>query len=232
MLLETWTEVLTKSFQELWMGIVQFVPNIVVAILIFIIGWLIGAAIGRVVAQIISALRIDNALKSAGVEDFLHRAGFSLNSGKFVGLLVKWFIILVFLVAAVDVLGLSQINAFLKNVVLSYLPQVIVAVIILLIAAVVAELLKSVVIGAAKALGTEFSRFLGAVAKWAVWIFAILAALNQLGVAEAFVQTLFTGAVAALAIAAGLSFGLGGKDEAARLLKNAREEISEKQKED
>lgn len=231
-MLQTWTEVLTQSFQQVWMGIVEFVPNIIVAILIFIIGWLIGAAIGRVIAQIISALKIDNALKSAGVEDLLERAGYALDSGRFIGLLVKWFIIVVFLVAAVDVLGLSQINAFLKDVVLAYLPQVIVAVVILLIAAVVAELLRSVVIGAARALGAEFSKFLGSVARWSVWVFAILAALNQLGVAQQFVQTLFTGAVATLVIAFGLAFGLGGREEAAKLLAKVRKEVSERESED
>lgn len=207
---------------------VQFVPNVVVAIIIFIIGWLIGSAVGRLFAQIIEALKIDNALRSAGVEDLMKRSGFSLDSGRFVGGLVKWFVIVVFLVAAIDVLGLEQINTFLKDVVLLYLPQVIVAVGILLVAAVVAEVVRSLVIGTAKALGADISRFLGSVARWTVWVFAILAAINQLGVAEAFVQTLFTGIVAAITIAVGLAFGLGGKEEAARILEKVRKEISDK----
>ena len=73
------------------------------------------------------SLKIDNALKSAGVGDLVNKAGFSLNSGAFIGGLVKWFFIIVFLVASLDVLGLTQVNQFLQNVVLSYLPQVIVA---------------------------------------------------------------------------------------------------------
>src|SRR3989338_4721494 len=107
MLLQTWTEVLQQSFQDLWLGIV--------ALIIFVIGWIIGAVLGRVVAQIVGSLKVDNALRSAGFEDTFNRAGFNLNSGAFLGGLVKWFIIIVFLVASLEVLGLTQVNIFLQE---------------------------------------------------------------------------------------------------------------------
>lgn len=226
MLLQTWTEVLTRSFQDLWLGVVGFIPSVIVALLIFIFGWLIGAGLGRVIAQVIASLKVDNALRSAGLEEVLERAGFTLDSGRFLGGLVKWFIIIVFLVASLDVLGLDQVNIFLQEVVLLYLPQVIVAVLILLIAAVVAEVTQSLVVGAAKAAEMSSARFLGSVTKWAIWIFAVLAALNQLSVATAFVQTLFTGIVVALSLAIGLSFGLGGQDAAGRYIEKMRKEVA------
>jgi len=218
MILKTWSEVLAQSFQDLWMGVVSFVPNLVVAVIIFIAGWVVGSLLGRVVSQIIKSLKVDNALKSAGSEELLNRAGFRLNSGKFLGGLVKWFIIVVFLVASFDVLGLSQVNDFLQQVVLLYLPQVIVAVLILLVAALIADAMQSVVKGSAKAAEIKSANFLGNVTKWSIWVFAILMALYQLGVAAAFVQTLFTGFVVALALASGLAFGLGGKEFAENLL--------------
>lgn len=226
MLLETWTDVLTQSFQNLWLGVVDFIPSVIVALIIFIIGWLVGAGLGRVVSQIVDSLKIDNALRSAGLEDVMNRAGFGLKSGAFLGGLVKWFVIIVFLVASLDVLGLSQVNVFLQEVVLLYLPQVIVAVMILLVAAVIAEVSQNVVMGAAKAAGMRSARFLGSVTRWSIWVFAILAALNQLSVATAFVQTLFTGFVVALSLAVGLSFGLGGQEAAAKYLNKMREDIS------
>ncbi len=218
MILQTWGEVLAQSFQDLWLGVVSFVPSLVVAIVIFIAGWIVGALLGRVVSQIIKSLKVDNALRSAGSEALLNRAGFKLDSGRFLGGLVRWFIIIVFLVAAFDVLGLNQVNDFLQQVVLLYLPQVIVAVLILLVAALIADAMESVVKGSAKAAEIKSANFLGNVTKWAIWIFAILMALYQLGVAAAFVQTLFTGVVVALAISAGLAFGLGGKDHATKIL--------------
>jgi hypothetical protein len=228
MLLQTWTEVLQQSFQDLWIGIVEYVPSLIVAAIIFVIGWIIGSVLGRVVNQIVGSLKVDNALRSAGLEDTFNRAGFSINSGAFLGGLVKWFIVIVFLVASLDVLGLNQVNIFLQTVVLLYLPQVIVAVLILLVAAVIAELARNLVSGAAKAAHMMSANFLGSVAKWSIWIFAILAALNQLGVATAFVQTLFTGVIVAISLAFGLSFGLGGQDAAARYLEKLRNEVKEK----
>ncbi len=228
MLLDTWTSVLTRSFQELSTGIIDYLPSLIVAVVIFVVGWLVGAGLGRIVSQVVRSVRVDNALKSAGFEDVIARAGFSLDSGAFLGGLVKWFVIVVFLVAALDVLGLTQVNNFLRDVVLSYLPQVIVAVLILLVAAVIAEVVERIVVGAAKAAEMRSARFLGTSARWAIWVFAVLAALDQLNVATAFVQTLFTGFVVAISLAVGLSFGLGGQDAAARYIERVREEISHK----
>ncbi|OHA57880.1 MAG: hypothetical protein A2114_02075 [Candidatus Vogelbacteria bacterium GWA1_51_14] len=226
MLLQTWSEVLTASFQNLWVGVVGFVPNLVVSIIIFIVGWVVGVVLGKWVAQVIHALKVDKALNSLGIDELVSKAGFRLDSGAFIGALVRWFVIIVFLVAALDVLQLTQVNIFLQQVVLGYLPNVIVAAFILLIAAVIAEPLKKVVSGSARAAEVASSALLGGVAYWAIWVFAFLAALNQLGIAGAFFQTLFTGIIAMIALAGGLAFGLGGKEAAARYLDKLRSDIS------
>jgi len=228
MYIETWADVLTRSFQDLWLGVIQFIPNLVVAVIIFVLGWLVGAALGRVVSQIIKSIKVDNALKSTGLNEVVERAGFQMDSGAFLGALVKWFFIVVFLVAALDVLKLNQVNVFLQTVVLGYLPQVIVAVLILLVAAVIAEVAAKSVMGAAKAAHVKSAGFAGSVAKWAIWIFAILAALDHLQVASAFVQTLFTGVIVAVSLAFGLAFGLGGQQAAANYIEKMRSEMNHK----
>lgn len=220
--------VLAVSLFELWDGIVQFVPQIVIAIIIFVVGWLVAAALGRLVEHVVKAVKVDNLLKSTPVADMVERAGYKLDSGAFVGALVKLFFIVVFLVASLDVLGLDQVNFFLQTVVLGYLPQVIVAVLILLVAAVVAEIAAKAVVGAAKAAHMRSAGFAGSVAKWAIWIFAILAALDHLQVASAFVQTLFTGVIVALSLAFGLAFGLGGQQAAANFIEKTRSEMDHK----
>lgn len=224
MIVQTWVDVLQASFYGLLEGVVGFIPNLVFAVVIFIVGWFIGSILDRIVTQAIKAIRVDHALKTAGVEEVVNRAGFSLDSGAFLGALVKWFVIVVFLLASLQVLGLTQVTLFLQNVVLLYLPRVIVAVLFIIVAAVIAEAAQSVVTGAARAAGVTSAGFAGAVARWAIWIFAILAALDQLGVTP-FVQTIFTGVVVALSLAFGLSFGLGGQEAAARFLDKVREQI-------
>ena len=227
MVFTTWADVLSQSFQNLFYELASFVPDLIVAIIIFIVGWLVGAGLSRVVAQIVESLRIDQALKPTGIERVLSRAGFQLSSGRFLGFLVKWFFIIVFLVASLEVLGLTTVNFFIKDVVLGYLPMVIVAVLVLLVAAVVAEAAERVITGSAKAASLRAAGFLGKVARYAIWIFAILTALDQLQVAPAFMQILFTGVVIAVSIAVGLAFGLGGQVSAARYLERLQSEIKE-----
>ncbi len=225
MVFTTWADVLNQSFQSLFYGLVGFIPNLVAAILLFIIGWLIGMGVGRVVTQIVNSLRVDQALRSAGVDRVLSRAGFELSSGRFLGVLVEWFFIIVFLVAALGLLHLDAVNLFLRDAVLGYLPQVIVAVLILLVAAVLAESAERVVVGSAKAAALTSAGFFGKVARYSIWVFAILAALDQLQVAQSFVQTLFTGVVIAVSLAVGLAFGLGGQQAASRYIDHLQQEI-------
>ena len=225
MIVQTWVDVLQQSFYMLLQGVIGFIPNLLFAVIIFVVGWFIGSILGRVIAQAIKAIKVDHALKTAGVEDIVNRAGFSLDAGEFLGGLVKWFVIIVFLMASLQVLGLTQVTFFLQQVVLSYVPQVIVAVMILLVGAVIAELAQSVVGGAGRAAGTASAGLVAAGARWSIWIFAIIVALSQLGIGTQYFQTLFTGLVVALSLAFGLSFGLGGQESAARFLDKMREQI-------
>ena len=177
-------------------------------------------------SQIINALKVDMALESLGAKEVVSRAGFKLDSGAFIGGLVRWFFIVVFLMAAVEVLGLREVTAFLRDIVLWYIPKVIVAAVILVAAAVLADVAQRLVRGSAQAAHLPSAAFLGGVTRWSIWVFAILAALYELGVAGPFVQTLFTGFVAMVSIAGGLAFGLGGKDAAARFVERLRSDIN------
>ena len=228
MLLNNWGQVLALSFQDLWVGVVGFVPNLVVAIVILVIGWLVGALLGRAIWQVFKSLRIDDALRQSGLESFLRRGGVELDSGAFIGGLVKWFVIVIFLVASLDVLGLSQVNFFLQDVVLGYLPRVLAAALVLLVAGVIGDVVGRIVVTAAKTAEIDSAHFVGAIAKWAIWIFAILVALSQLGIAGEFSRTLFTGVVIAVSLALGPSFGLGGQEAASRFIEKLRGEMSGK----
>lgn len=228
MIITTWGDALTASFRDLWMGVVAYVPNLIVAIIIFVLGWIVGMIVGRGVEQLFKSVRVDEALKKTGADEVMHRGGMSLNSGAFVGGLVKWFIILVFLIASFDVLGLAQVNEFLQGVVLSYLPKVIVSVLVLLVAGVLGDTMQRIVTASARAANVRSAGMLGVVTRWVIWIFALLVALSNLGIAAPFFQTLFTGFVIALALGVGLSFGLGGQEAAADIIRKVRSETSTK----
>lgn len=227
--LDTWTTVLQNSFEQVFTGVLSIVPNLIIAVIIVLLGWIIGAALSKVVEQILKSLKLDKALSSAGINEVVEKGGFRLNSGRFLGELVKWFTIVVFLITAFDVLGLQQVNDFLSGVVVGYIPQVIAAVLILLIAALIGEALRKTVVASSRAAGLESANFLGSVTKWSIWIFAALAALFQLGIGAIFIQTLFTGVVVALALAFGIAFGVGGKDAASDAISTIKKEISNRE---
>ncbi len=226
MILSTWSDLLKASFQGLWLGVIDFVPSLIVALVILAIGWAIGSAVSKAIAHFMKLIKFDEALQRSGFEDIVKKSGLSLNSGRFLGGIVKYFIIIVFLVASFDVLGLTQVTAFLQQVVIGYIPQLIIAVLILLVGAVVGDVLSRVVSASSKTAGIHQANFLGVVSKWAVWVFAILVALSQMGIAGAFIQTLFTGFVVAVSLALGLSFGLGGQSAASRAIEKIQHEIS------
>lgn len=225
MVVQTWADVVTSSLQTLWSGFIAFLPNVLGAVIVFIVGWVIAILLGRLAAQVINTLRIDQVLAKIGFKKSLERANLKLNSGKFIGELVKWFFIVVFLMAATDILDLNEVTIFLKQVLL-YIPQLIIAVLILLAAVLIAGFLQRLVKASVEAAGLGSANFLATVTKWAVMVFAILAALLQLGVVPTLIQTLFTGFVAALVISFGLAFGLGGKELAAQILEKVKRDIS------
>ena len=221
----TWSNVLQESFQNVSNTVIAYVPLLLIALLILLIGWALGALAGRIVAQIIESIKLDIALKRAGVDEILRRGDIVLNSGHFFGALVKWFVIIVFLVAALEVLNLTQVTAFLETVVLGYIPRVIVAVLVILIAAILGDVMQRIVTASVQTAELKSAALVGKITKWAIWIFAILVALDQLGIDITFLHTAFTGFIVAVSLALGISFGLGGQEAAARFIENTRDEL-------
>lgn len=221
----TWGDVLLGSLQGLWFGVVTFLPKLLLAIVVLIVGWLIAELIKKGIVHVIDAIRLDKLLASTGLDELVSRAGYKLHSGLFIGELVKWFFIVVFLVASLDIVGLSQMNMFLQHIAIVFLPNVIVAALVLLIASVIADAVEKMVRASAQAAHVTSANLLGTVVRWSIWVFAIIIALAQLGIATQFVQILFTGFVAMLALAGGLSFGLGGKDVAGEVVRSMRDRL-------
>ena len=166
---------LAKEFglmlSNLGSGVISFLPNLVIAIIVFIIGWVVGSVVGKAIGQVISALKIDKLFQNAGAEEVLAKAGMRLSVGGFIGGLVKWFIVVVFLMTSFWLIGLSQVNDFLREVVLSYLPQVIIAALILVLATVIADVTRKIVSGTAKVNNIRSANFLGAVSFYSIWVF-------------------------------------------------------------
>ncbi len=219
-------DIVSTSLVTLWSGVAGFAPRLIAALVVFLLGWLVSALLGKVAYHIIRVVHLDSALSRVGFRQAWERSGFRLDSPMFFYELVKWFFIVVFLMAATNILGLDQVSAFLGSVVL-YIPNVIVAIIILLIGILVAKFLEGTVRASVKAAGLASANFLGTMTRWAVLIFTLLVALSQLEVADEIVRIVIIGLVAAASLAVGLSFGLGGVKHADEFLGKIRRRIED-----
>jgi len=227
MIAQSWTEVLLTSLQGVWLGIANFLPSLIGSLVLIIVGLIVASALETIVEKVISTLKVDALLRKIGLGPFFERAGIQINSGKFLGLLVYWFVVVVFILTVTDILGLYGISLFLRDII-SYLPNLIVAVLIMLAGVMLANFFKSLIKASVASAKLHNGKFLSSLAWWVVIIFGFLAALIQIGIAATIINTLITGLIAMLAIAGGIAFGLGGKDYASHLLEKFRQQTEER----
>ncbi|HEY0824300.1 MAG TPA: small-conductance mechanosensitive ion channel [Ramlibacter sp.] len=194
------------------------VPKIIGFLLIIVAGWFIASLIERGLASLLRAVKFNDLSERAGLSDFIRKMGMNTDASGMIGLVVKWFVRLIALVVAFDALGLPAVSEVLRQLLL-WLPNVIVALVVLVIGGLAARALSNVVRGAASEAGLSNANFLSKAATVVVWAFAIVVAVNQLGIATELVNTLFMAIVGALALGLGLAFGLGGRETAAEILR-------------
>lgn len=215
-----WQEI----FQSFWQNLTQISPSIFWAILVLFIGWFVSKWIGQVAAAFLSKIRLNQVLKRMGLEEALTKIDARLNAPKFFGEIVRWFFVILFLMAASEIFGLTQFSQFLGKVI-SYYPNIFIAALIFVVAVFLADFSQKIVVGTLEKEKITYSRFLGRAIRWAIWLFAILAILYQLRITPSLILAILIGMVATISIALGIAFGLGGKDLAAKILKELEEKF-------
>lgn len=213
-----------QPLEALWGNVAGFAPRLIAAVIVFLVGWLVAVLLGKVAYHVVRVLHVDNALTKVGFRRAWERSGFRLDTPKLFYELVKWFFIVVFLMSVTNILGLGEVTDFLKTVVL-YIPNVIVAAIVLLIGILVAKFLEGIVRASVRAAGLASANFLGALTKWAVFVFSLLIALDRLQVAGDIIKIVVTGLIAAGSLAVGLAFGLGGAKHADEVVGRLKKRI-------
>ncbi len=224
-----WGNVFAASLQSVWWAFIQFVPKLILAVLLFVIGWALGGLLKKAFEEISKSLKLDKLFGYLGLGEVMRKAGLSLNVGYFLGEIVKWFSILVFFFSSLSLIGLDYITSFIRYDVLGFVSRVVVAAFILIVATLVARFVSKIAYASGKAMGLTSARMLSTLTKWAVWIFAGIVALGQIGVPDAYMSIVFTGLVAMLALGGALAFGLGAKDQAGRLISRLGEEMSHRE---
>lgn len=219
-----WYAVTLSGLQELWQGFIGFMPSLVGALVIFILGWFISVGVGRLIADILKRIKFNQVFERGNWKRALEKADMKVDPAGFIGGIFKWVLVIVFLLAAVEVLGLNQLAAFITDV-LAYLPNVLVASLIFVVAVIIADIAEKVLRAAVESAQIGQAHMVGVIVRWSIWIFAAIAILTQLGVTPVLWQTLFTGLVALIVLGGGLAFGLGGKDVAAQWLQDMNRKL-------
>jgi hypothetical protein len=213
------TETLMMSFRDAFTMIVGAIPRILGFIIIVAIGWFVSSLLAKAVTGLLRAIRFDELMQKAGLSDFMNKMGTGIDSVGIIAGFVKWIVRVVVLLVAFDTLGLPAVSDVMRQLLL-WLPNLVVAIFVLFIGGIAARAVGNIVRGATAEGGFSNPETLANISRTAVWAFAIVVAINQLGIATNLINTLFTGFVGALAIACGLAFGLGGRDLASRTLEN------------
>lgn len=213
---QNWGDAVLVSVTTALQNLIGFLPALIGAILVLVIGWIISGLVASLVEKVLKTIGFERAAQTTGISGFIQQAGSDWTASRIVAEIVKWFIRLIAIQAAASILGLTQISSAI-NAVLLWLPNLVVAIVIIVVAALIANFVAGIVRGSASEMGFGSPELLSNVARYGIIVFAVVAAVNQLGIAPTVVNTLFMGTVGAVALAVGLAFGLGGRDVASRM---------------
>jgi len=222
---QTWVATVQEAYGDIFTRILNFIPSFVGALIVLVLGWIVADLLQLGVDRLLRAAGVQALFERARVESVIKRAKTGTDTTGLLAALVKWIVLLVAFVSAAEILGLAAVADFLRDAVSFASNNVAGGAAILLVGAIFANWFGRVVYGSVAAAKLTYADVASNLARYAILVFAALAALNQLGVAPGLVQTLFTGFVALLAIAGGLAFGLGGQKAAAGWIEKWRRDL-------
>ncbi len=212
-------DMLVASLNTALLGVITFIPKFLVGFIVLLIGIIIGSILKQVVIELFKVLNVEGLLKKYGVPEMKDFTWSNLLAE-----IIRWFVIIIFLIPTAEVWGLQRIIVVLNEFLL-YLPNVFVAAVIALVGLVFARLSHDVVLASAKALEPQTAETVASAVRWAINVFVVLAVLSQLGVASDLIRIFFTGLVAMIAIAGGIAFGLGGQHSAQEIVDGLRKRL-------
>lgn len=213
-----------EALKIFWQNLTEVLPPVFWAFLAVLIGWFIAQWLGKIATAFLSKIRLNQILKNIGVEAALAKIDTRLNAPKFFGEMVRWFFVILFFLLAAESLGLTSLSQFLWKVI-NYYPNVFIAAFIFLVAVFLANFSQKILTGALEKERITYSRLLGRATSWAVWLFAVLAILYQLKIVPSLILVIFVGIIITISLAIGIAFGFGGKDLAAKILKELEEKF-------
>src|SRR5215203_1118538 len=203
-----------QPLQDALSAFLSFIPQLIGALIILLVGYLIAKALQAIVGRVLEGIGFDRWMERGGIKQFFDRADTKHTPHSILGRLVFWFVFFVAITMAADALGIPQVSAVLAQLI-AYIPSIIAAILILILAALLANFLSSIVRGATG------SDILASVARYAIIVYAVFAAVTQLGIAVELTAPTFLIVLGAVALAAAIAFGIGGREVAWDVIEKA-----------
>ncbi len=201
--LDIWTQGLVSAMSTLWGKIAGFIPNLLGAVVLVILGFVVAKLLDALITKVLAKL--------------LKRIGIGLPVSALTGKVIYWFIVLVFVVSAVEVLGLDRVSSMLDAVVL-YLPKLFSAALLMLGGFLLAHLVYNVAKGAAEGIGLDYAHAMGRLSQGLVLIISISVAISQLQIKTELLNLVIAIVLVTVGLAAALSIGLGSRQVASQIL--------------
>jgi small-conductance mechanosensitive channel len=203
-----------QPLQDALSAFFSYIPQLIGAIVILVVGYVIARVLRAVVGRVLRGIGFDGWMERGGIRQFFDRAETNQTPATILGELAFWFVFIIALTMAADALGIPQVSEVLGQLI-AYIPSIIAAILILILAALLANFVSGIVRGAT---GSEV---LASVARYAILVYAVFAALTQLGIAVTLTAPTLLILLGAVALAAALAFGIGGMDVAREILEKA-----------
>ena len=207
------------SFTGALTHLTSFLPALLGAVLVLVIGWLLSGFLAGLIERALKAVGMERAVEHSGIGDFIRRSGTKMTTSGVIAGLIKWFIRLIFIQAAANILGMPQVTSIINSIVL-FIPSVVVAMAIIVVGSLIAKFLAGLVRGSVSEMGIGNPDLLAKLTQYVIIGFAVIAAIDQLGIAATVVNTLLIGLIGSVALAVGLAFGLGGREVAGEIARS------------
>lgn len=209
--------VILESLKSFWAQFVFLLPKVLGSLVLVVLGWLLAKAFRKGTMKILKLLRVDEMAERSGIEDFLLQGGVRYTTVTLIGNLVYWLVLFTSILAVLNMLGM-QVAAELFNKIILYIPNVIVAMIVLIFGTLFAKVIQGITFTYLNNIGISGAQMMGSIAQYAVLIFVVSLALEQLSIGGLVLVSAFQIAFGAFCLALALAFGLGGREWAAHVL--------------
>ena len=220
-----WGDAIITSLSNALNLVLTFIPKLIGFLIILLVGYIIAKAVSKAVVFLLRKVGFDRMANRIGLNRVSQSSGMNLDPANILGQVVYWFLFLIFLIPAVDSLGLTTVSNIL-NTIIAYIPNVFVAIIVLFLGTLAASFVADIVRGFTASSKVGNPNIFAGIARFSIIGFAALIALEQLQIAPALLNILFTAIIGAMALAFGLAFGIGGQDAARRLLARSETTVS------